>query len=167
MKYYIDEKTNHIFAYDTDEDAKVFNENYDDLVEITIEKAQEITNPPLSLDESKALKKDAINEARTNAELAGFWFNDKEFDSDRDSISRIGNAATAAQSALLMKKEFAVNWITKDNSIIQLDANGVLMMHNALVQHVDVANAKSQLLKKRVDAANNINEVEAITWESE
>lgn len=129
------------------------------------EKQKLWTDDELKIDQLKEAKRQEINEARTNAELEGFTFNGKPFDSDRDSISRIGNAATAAQSALLMKQPFQVDWVTKDNESMQLDAQGILMMHGALVQHVDQANAKAQSIKKKINSATTIAELLEIKWD--
>lgn len=116
------------------------------------------------LEKAKEAKREEINNARTNAELSGFVYENKPFDSDRDSISRISNAAITAQSTLLMQQPFNVAWTLMDNSVMQLDAKGVLGMQSAMVQNVDAINTKSRELKLKIDDAKSIEELEEITW---
>jgi len=90
--------------------------------------------------------------ARTNAETGGFVFADHAVDSDRDSILRIGNAATTALTASISQAPFATVWTCADEYQMELDAAGVMALQAALSAHGIACHLRSQELKALIDA---------------
>lgn len=91
--------------------------------------------------------------ARTNAEMAGFVFQGKRIDSDRDSILRITQAALLASQALAAEQPFGVEWVCADDSVLELDAAGMLAMQQVLTLHGLACHNRSQVLRELIDAA--------------
>lgn len=92
------------------------------------------------------------HEARTKAETSGFVFNGHPVDSDRDSILRIGNAATTALTASLSSVPFCTTWTCADEYQMDLDAAGVMALQAALSAHGLACHLRSQELKAMIDA---------------
>jgi hypothetical protein len=91
-------------------------------------------------------------EERTRAETNGFIFNGHLFDSDRDSILRIANAATTALTANLIGTPFATEWHCADGYDMPLDAAGVMAMQGALAAHGQACHDRSSALRAMIDA---------------
>lgn len=92
---------------------------------------------------------------RTQAETAGFPFRARRIDSDPDSVLRITQAALVASQALLAHQDFAVNWVCADDSILALDAAGMLAMQAALTAHGLACHNRSQDLRAALDEARD------------
>jgi hypothetical protein len=90
--------------------------------------------------------------ARTAAETGGFIFDGHPFDSDRDSILRIANAATTALTATLVMAPFATEWHCADGYDMPLDAAGVMSMQSALAAHGQACHDRSSALRAMIDA---------------
>ena len=116
--------------------------------------------PPPSLEEiataRNALERERLHKARrtarTQAETGGFVFNGHPIDSDRDSILRIGNAATTALTASLAQAPFRTVWTCADEYQMELDAAGVMALQAALSAHGLACHLRSQELKALIDA---------------
>lgn len=93
--------------------------------------------------------------ARADAEMDGFSFQDKRIDSDRDSILRITQAALLASQALAAEQPFGVEWVCADDSVLDLDAAGMLAMQQALTFHGLACHNRSQALRDLIDAASD------------
>lgn len=93
--------------------------------------------------------------ARTAAEMAGFIFQDKRIDSDRDSILRITQAALMASQAIAADQPFGVEWVCADDSVLGLDAAGMLGMQQALTLHGQACHNRAQALRDLIDAASD------------
>lgn len=93
--------------------------------------------------------------ARTDAEKAGFLFQDKRIDSDRDSILRITQAALLASQSLAAEQPFGVEWVCADDSVLGLDAAGMLGMQQALTLHGLACHNRAQALRDLIDAASD------------
>lgn len=77
----------------------------------------------------------AINAERDRREQSTFPYLGKRIDSYPVSVQRISVAATTAQLALAADVPFSIEWACADNSILALDAMGVLGMVQALGSH--------------------------------
>lgn len=99
---------------------------------------------------------------RTEAELAGFPYNDHPLDSDRDSILRIANAAASAISSILTQQEWATSWRCADETDMPVDAAGMLALQGALAYHGQACHTVSQLIGAEIEAAETAEAVEAI-----
>lgn len=93
--------------------------------------------------------------ARTSAEMAGFLFQDKRIDSGRDSILRITQAALLASQALAAGQPFAVAWVCADDTVLELDAAGMMAMQQALTFHGLACHNRSQALRTLIDGATD------------
>lgn len=93
--------------------------------------------------------------ARTSAEMAGFLFQDKRIDSDRDSILRITQAALLASQSIEAEQPFGVEWVCADDSVLELDAAGMLAMQQALTFHGLACHNRSQALRTLIDGATD------------
>ena len=89
--------------------------------------------------------------ARTAAETSGFVFNGHPFDSDRDSILRIANAATTALTANLVGAPFATAWHCADGYDMPMDAAGVMAMQGALAAHGQACHDRSSALRAMIE----------------
>lgn len=93
--------------------------------------------------------------ARTSAEMAGFLFQDKRIDSDRDSILRITQAALLASQSIEAEQPFGVEWVCADDSVLELDAAGMLAMQQAMTFHGLACHNRSQALRTLIDGATD------------
>lgn len=119
---------------------------------------------PLPLSDVKLQKRGAINAKRDELETSGFTYNGKTFDSDQRSTDRIQIAALAAQTALMTSQPFSIDWTAKDNSVVTLDAQGMLGLATAFAQYGATLHATAKALKAQVDAATTVEKVEAVQW---
>lgn len=97
----------------------------------------------------------AINAERDQREEAGFPYRGKTLDSTPRSVQRLTAASLAAQAALATGLPFAIDWTCADNSVLSLDAAGVIGMPVALAQHAAALHSHARSLKAAVDAAMN------------
>lgn len=135
------------------------------LAELGITSETTIIQSP-SISELKAIKIEAINAERDLREVSGFTYLGKVFDSDERSTDRIQIAALAAQAAITTGNEYSVNWTTADNSVITLDAPGVLGMVVAFAQHGSQLHETAKTLKAQAASATTAAQLEQIVWPS-
>lgn len=121
------------------------------------------TAPPgPTVAELKAQKRAEINARRDAKEAEGFYYNGVLFDSDQRSANRISFAALAAQAALAAGQEFNVDWTAADNSVVPLDAAGVIGLAVALAQYGAINFYTAKALKAQVEAAATPEEVATV-----
>jgi hypothetical protein len=115
--------------------------------------AGNIPDPPSA--EHRAIIRERLHAARraarTAAETSGFVYNGHPFDSDRDSILRIANAATTALTANLVGAPFATEWHCADGYDMPLDAAGVMAMQGALAAHGQACHDRSSALRAMIE----------------
>ncbi|MDC7699585.1 DUF4376 domain-containing protein [Vogesella indigofera] len=104
----------------------------------------------------------AITAERDQREEAGFLYRGKLLDSTPRSVQRITAAALAAQAALAAGQPFGIEWTCADNSVLTLDAAGVIGIPVALAQHAAALHAHARQLKTEVEAADSEAELAAI-----
>lgn len=92
---------------------------------------------------------------RTQAETGGFTFGARRIDSDRDSVLRLTQAALVASQALAADQPFAVEWVCADDSVLPLDAAGMLAMQAAITAHGLACHNRSQALRTLIDGATD------------
>ncbi len=122
----------------------------------------ENTPAPPTFEDLKQAKREAVNARRDELETSGFLFNGVLFDSDQRSANRILFAALAAQSAIATGTPYAVDWAAADNSVVTLDAYGVVGMAVALAQSGAVNFYAAKDLKAEIDAAETQEQLDAI-----
>jgi hypothetical protein len=103
-----------------------------------------------------------VNEIRNELEVSGFPYMGKVFDSDPRSFLRIATANDAA----LKSPDFQVEWTTKDNSKILLNATEMLGVLPALAVHGQAIFSHSVTLKEAIEAAETLEALQAIDIES-
>lgn len=101
-----------------------------------------------------------IKRCRGEAEQVGVVWDGSVFDSDTLSQSRITGAVSLAQ----LTPDFSIVWVLKDNSTRILNQQEMLQVGVAFGQHVAAQFAKAALLRNRIEAANTIEELNAIEW---
>lgn len=117
---------------------------------------------PADVGPLKAAARATINAERNAREQGGFPYAGRIIDSDMASCIRIAGAASAAQAALAQQQPFSVDWTCADNSVLSLDAAGVIGMLAALAVHSDAMHQHARILKAQIDAAQDAAAVEAI-----
>ncbi len=105
---------------------------------------------------------DAINAERNRREQAAFPYLGKHIDSDAVSVQRITVAASTAQMALTAGVAFEVDWACADNSMLTLDAMGVLGMMQTLGVFGLHLHYFSRALKNAVMAADYPERIDII-----
>lgn len=105
--------------------------------------------------------KQKITEARNTAESQGFSAFGKVFDSDASSIQRISLAVQAAQA---VGESFSIEWTCQDNSTITLDYSMMQALPAFMAQAGNALHVKARALKDQIDAAETLEEIEAIVW---
>jgi hypothetical protein len=65
-----------------------------------------------------------------------------------------------------MGQPFSLDWACHDNSILPLDANGMMGMPVALALHANALHQHSRELKTAIEAASTIAELEALDIET-
>lgn len=119
---------------------------------------------PEALEEAKSFVKNQINTARNIAERSGFVAYGKLFDSDDKAIQRILGAAQAAVIAKQLGKPLSIEWTCADNTTLIMDADMLIELPVILAQTADYLHQKARALKKQIESAESIEEMESIVW---
>jgi hypothetical protein len=120
----------------------------------------------LPLADVKAKKKAELTAIKERKEQEGFMFRDKLIQTDLPSYRRIETAGTAALAAKLNNVPFYKEWTAADNTIIPLDADGMIAMHAALVEMGQTYHTQCEQLKAQVmsPTRNTGAKVKAVEW---
>jgi hypothetical protein len=97
--------------------------------------------------------KEAANAEWKRREGLGFTYQGKRIDSDDRSLTRITAASSAAQIATMSAQPFSIEWKCADNTLLTLDAAGMMGMMVAMVQAGNAIFLHAQSLKDQIDAA--------------
>ena len=109
---------------------------------------------PRTLEQAKFDAWSDIKYRRDELEFGGFNYAGHIYDSDPTSQTRIMNAATMG---------IAQEWTTKDNTVVSLSDDQIKELGVALVMHVAFVHELGRAAREKLDAAQTIEEVEAIT----
>ncbi len=123
-----------------------------------------LVDRPLSLAEIKAARWSEVKRQRDLLEASGFPYLGKRLDSDARSVQRINTAVQAAQAALAAGAAFPIVWTCADNSLLVLNAEGVVGMPVALALYADQLHQVAKGLRMQIDAATTPAEVQAVAW---
>jgi hypothetical protein len=115
---------------------------------------------PRTLQDHKTAKWLEIKQTRSQAEYAGFTWDESVFDSDALSQQRITGAVTLAQ----MDAGFSIGWTLADNTVRHLSAAQMKEVGAALGVHVATQFAHAQDLRTQLDAAQTAEQVAALGW---
>lgn len=117
---------------------------------------------------AKRLKRvSEINVERDRREQSTFPYMSKQVQCDPISVQRISVAAATAQMALAASVPYSVDWSCADNSILSLDALGVLGMMQALGAHGIAIHYYARTLKDQVAVSSDPESIDILTgWPS-
>jgi len=104
-----------------------------------------------------------INAERDRREQLHFPYAGKLIDSDPVSVQRITVASSTAQMALAANVPFSLDWSCADNSILTLDAIGVLGMMQALGLHGVHLHYYGRALKSAVEVSEDPESIDILT----
>lgn len=106
-----------------------------------------------------------VNSLRDVYEVKPFLYNDKLFDADHLSTQRIANTAISASLAISTNTPFNISWACADNTVMELDAVGMLSLQAALTQQVATIHYYARDLKEQVRTAtlDTINSIDVVT----
>ena len=104
-----------------------------------------------------------INAERDRREQTTFPYAGKWIDSDPVSVQRITVASSTASMALSAGVPYELDWACADNSLLTLDAMGVLGMMQALGSHGLALHMHSRGLKAAVLASEDPESVDILT----
>lgn len=153
---------------------------YTEWVESVDEHGALYTREPAGTEEERlavllATEKESAQERRAaqrlSAQTGGFTFAGATFASDREeSIPLLTNAALSAQMALAQGPEAAAafgaalgdGWRDTTGTGRITTAEGILALHAAFVSHGAACDRHSQSLKAAIDAAQSVEELDAI-----
>lgn len=126
--------------------------------------AQSIVAPTeqQKLDARRAAVIEQINTERNRREQTSFPYLGKQIDSDPVSVQRITVATNTAQMALAAGVPYSVDWACADNSILTLDALGVLGMMQSLGSYGLALHMYSRGLKAAVLASTDPESIDIL-----
>ena len=119
------------------------------------------------VDKAKRFKRAQINAWRNEKQWAGVVTPSGTFDSDPESQRLLNGAVVMAQIALANSQPFEIGWTMKNNVTITLDALQLIEGGMLVGQHISICHATARQLKLDLDAAQTVEEIEAIVWPSE
>lgn len=110
----------------------------------------------------KARLRAQVNAERDRREMGTFPYLGRQLDGDERSVKRILTAVQAAQLALAAEHPFEIDWVCADNSILPLDAEGMIGMPTAMAAHGYALHQRGRQLKDMIDAAADMAELDTI-----
>lgn len=114
---------------------------------------------------AKAVKWAEIKAIRDQLECGGFDLAGVgRFDSDAESRARIVGASMAAKIARDAGQPYAISWTLADNRTVEFDADAMINVGFALLAHVDGIHQRSRAVYAQIQAAEDAQAVEAISW---
>lgn len=117
------------------------------------------------LDTAKAVKWSEIKAQRDQLECSGFDLAGVgRFDSDEESRNKIIGASLAAKIARDAEQPYSIAWTLADNTVAQLDADGIIDAGFAMLAHLNAIHQRSRALYALIQAAETAEAVAAITW---
>lgn len=126
---------------------------------ITVEQWQKLHHE-ISLPELKIRKKQEIATARYEEEISGIVFDGYQIATDRDSQSLITGAALAA----MQDSSYSARWKTTTGSFINLNADQILTVAQAVRVHVQSCFDHEAELLPLIEAATTEAELNVVKW---
>lgn len=110
--------------------------------------------------QAKAHKRQALSDARYQAEIGGTTFNGIPLRTDRQTQATLTSAMLFAQA----DANFTTDWKLGDGQFITLDAATVIGLAGAVLSHVQTQFTREKDLNALVDSATTAEELNTITW---
>lgn len=118
----------------------------------------------ITLDEAKRSRRELINRYRDAAEFGTFTWDGSAFDCDPESRNKIMGVVVRAVLAMNTSTPFEEQWTLADNTVRTLSAEDIVQIGMTLAAHVSSVHAISRTLKSQIEAAQTIEEVNAVDW---
>lgn len=124
----------------------------------TIPDGYSLTPPEPTLEEIRAKKKQELATKRYTLETGGITVNNVHIQTDRESRSNLIAARTLAKE----DATYSTYWKTADGSFMKLDAETIIAIADAVVEHVEKCFRDEMQLAAQIDAATTLEELRAI-----
>lgn len=121
-----------------------------------------ILNSPNDLELERVKSLSEINRLRDFHIGNGVETPSGRVDSDPVSVRNIMGSYQSAALALMTQTPLSVGWRLANNTMVSLDAMGMIGIGNAVLTHVKDCYAQSWALKQAVEDAETVEEVEAV-----
>ena len=118
-----------------------------------------------AVEAAKQDKRAELNNMRDQKIAAGFLFMEKRFDSDAQSVQKINGAATMALIAKTENQPFSMNWTTKDNSEVSLNADQMIGLGVHCAAYIDRLHHQCVTIKEELMALSSLKEIAELVWE--
>lgn len=105
----------------------------------------------------KARLRAQVNAERDRREAGAFSYQGKQLDGDERSVKRILTSVQAAQLAVASGQPFEIDWVCADNSILSLDAQGMIGLPAAMAAHGYALHQHGREIKAQIDAAGDLD----------
>lgn len=114
------------------------------------------------LDERKRARWLAARDYRDGRASGGCVTPAGRVDSDPESRGKISGGSTAAIASKAAGIAFSIDWTMADNSVVTLDADAMIAMGLAVVQHVATCQQIGTGIRDRISSATTDAELDAI-----
>lgn len=119
---------------------------------------------PRSFADMQALKWEDIKKFRDAAEFGPFQYNGMEFDGDVDAQRRLSGYISISKGAIAAEQPFSAVFTLANNTEVLLTAQDFVGIEIAKVSSVAAAFSKAADLRKQIEAAGTLAELNAINW---
>lgn len=120
------------------------------------------TPPEPTLEEAKENKKKELADARWRDEVGGIVIDGVRMYTDRESQAKY----TGAVVTYTAKGVWPPSWKGMDGWLTLPDGNALMDLAEAVEMHVAGLFVREEALSKQVDAAETVEEVQAISWQA-
>jgi hypothetical protein len=127
-------------------------------------KVSKVWEDPRTLRELRAERWQEVKRQREADEFGSFVWDGSRFDADPVSIQRIQGAAQMALMSIGAGLARTFEWTLYDDSSRTLTAHEMVQVGLALGSHIDDQHRKARQLRRRIEAATTIGELDSITW---
>jgi hypothetical protein len=122
-----------------------------------------------ALEVARAAQRDVINAGHEAALAEGIAVEIVEgepwtFDADVASLARLGSAARSARDAIAAEAAWERTWTLADDTDVTLTAAQAVAADVAVDAAVNALHQRARVLKARIEAAETLAAVQAITW---
>ena len=158
MKFYKD-KNNEVFAYSDEQlTHHVVVDKLKDLIAITKEEADAITNPPLTFGKLQASKLASLKIDYENANQLDIDYMSTIFQADKDSQNLIVSVLSAGS----VPDGFF--WLDVNNNQVIMTYEDLQGLSGAILARSQINFVKYQDLKAQVSIATTVDELDLIVW---
>ncbi|MCW2395899.1 MULTISPECIES: DUF4376 domain-containing protein [unclassified Sphingobium] len=120
------------------------------------------------LDVARRKAWDRIKAVRSAVEYGGAETSFGRVDTDQESRARLSGAVTAASIVLNNSPDepWSIDWTMADNTASTFNAPQIVQLGLEVAAHVDAAHARARILRAAINAAETVDELHLIGWDS-